>query len=290
MDPIFFEIGSFKLSYYGLCYAIAFFVGIELLKKEGIKKGISKAVIEDYAFIAMISGLLGGRLYYVLFNYSYYLSNPADIIAVWKGGMAIHGGILGGFIGTLIYSQKKKLNTFQLGDMVAPFMLLGQGIGRFGNLANGEVHGVPTFTPLSIIFKIKPSFYEWYNKYNLLDLAQKSEYKELVPWGLVFPTTSPAGSEFPNLPLHPAMLYEAGLNFIGFFFLYFCLKNKNYATGTVWWSYIIVYSINRIIVSFFRAEDLMLLGLRAPHIISLGMLIIAIIMIFIINKKSWRGK
>ncbi|MGL6169286.1 MAG: prolipoprotein diacylglyceryl transferase [Fusobacteriaceae bacterium] len=290
MNPIFFEIGSFKLSYYGLCYAIAFFVGIELLKKEGIKRGMSKAVIEDYAFIAMISGLLGGRLYYVLFNYSYYLNNPADIIAVWKGGMAIHGGILGGFIGTLIYSQKKKLNTFQLGDMVAPLMLLGQGIGRFGNLANGEIHGVPTFTPLSVIFKIKPSFYEWYNKYNLLDLAQKSEYKELVPWGLVFPTSSPAGSEFPNLPLHPAMLYEAGLNFIGFFFLYFCLRNKNYATGTVWWSYIVVYSINRIIVSFFRAEDLMLLGLRAPHIISLGMLIAAVIIIFVINKKSGRIK
>ena len=290
MNPIFLQIGSFKLSYYGLCYAIAFFVGIELLKKEAEKKGLSKALVEDYAFVAMISGLLGGRLYYVLFNFSYYLDYPMDILAVWKGGMAIHGGILGGFIGTLIYAHRKKLNAFLLGDMVAPLLLLGQGIGRFGNLANGEVHGVPTFTPLNIIFKLKPSFNEWYSYYNTLSLSDKAGYKELVPWGLVFPTSSPAGSEFPNLPLHPAMLYEAGLNFAGFIFLYFYMRNKNYATGTIWWTYIIIYSINRIIVSFFRAEDLMLLGVRAPHIVSFVMLMIAAVIIIVINKKSRSDK
>ncbi|MGL4935026.1 MAG: prolipoprotein diacylglyceryl transferase [Cetobacterium sp.] len=290
MNPIFLQIGSFKLSYYGLCYAIAFFVGIELLKKEADKKGISKALIEDYAFVAMLSGLLGGRLYYVLFNFSYYLNYPADILAVWKGGMAIHGGILGGFIGTLIYAHRKKLNAFLLGDMVAPLLLLGQAIGRFGNLANGEVHGVPTFTPLNIIFRLKPSFYGWYDYYNSLSLTDKANYKELVPWGLVFPTSSPAGDEFPNLPLHPAMLYEAGLNFIGFIFLYFYMRNKNYKTGTIWWTYIIIYSINRIIVSFFRAEDLMLLGIRAPHVVSFIMLLIAAIIIVVINKKSGSDK
>lgn len=290
MNPIFLQIGSFKLSYYGLCYAIAFFIGIELLKKEADKKGISKNVIEDYAFVAMLSGLLGGRLYYVLFNYTYYFSHPQDIIAVWKGGMAIHGGIIGGFIGTLIYAHRKKLNPFLLGDMVAPLLLLGQGIGRFGNLANGEVHGVPTFTPLKVIFNLKPSFYQWYDSYNLMSLTEKAQYKELVPWGLVFPVSSPAGSEFPNLPLHPAMLYEAALNFIGFFFLYFFMRKKNYATGTIWWAYIIIYSINRIIVSFFRAEDLMLYGFRAPHVVSFIMLLIAAIIIIVINKKSGSDK
>lgn len=286
MDPIFFQIGSIKITYYGLCYAISFFIGIELLKKEAEKKGISKAVIEDYAFVAMLSGLLGGRLYYVLFNLNYYLKYPADIFAVWKGGMAIHGGILGGLIGTLIYAKRKKLNAFLLGDMVAPLLLLGQGIGRFGNLANGEVHGVPTFTPFSVIFHLKPSFYNWYNQYLTMNLSQKAQFKELVPWGLVFPSTSPAGMEFPNLPLHPAMLYEAILNFIGFFFLYFILRKREPKTGIIWWSYIIIYSINRIIVSFFRAEDLMMFGFRAPHIISMAMLLFAVMMIIIIKKRG----
>lgn len=290
MDPIFFQIGSFKVSYYGLCYAIAFFIGIELLKREAIKKGMDKTTIEDYAFVAMISGLLGGRCYYVLFNLNYYLSNPSDILAVWKGGMAIHGGIIGGLIGTLIYAKRKKLNAFLLGDMVAPLLLLGQGIGRFGNLANGEVHGVPTFTPFSVIFSLKPAFNQWFAQYNLMSLAQKAQFKELVPWGLVFPNSSPAGMEFPNLPLHPAMLYEAFLNFLGFLFLYFVMRKKNYATGTVWWTYIIIYSINRIFVSFFRAEDLMFYGFRAPHIVSFLMMIFAIIMIIIINKRDKESK
>lgn len=286
MDPIFLQIGSFKISYYGLCYAIAFFIGIELLKREAVKKGMDKKEIEDYAFVAMLSGLLGGRLYYVLFNLHYYLANPGDILAVWKGGMAIHGGIIGGLIGTLIYAKRKKLNAFLLGDMVAPLLLLGQGIGRFGNLANGEVHGVPTFTPFSVIFSIKPAFNQWFAKYNMISLADKAQFKELVPWGLVFPNSSPAGMEFPNLPLHPAMLYEAALNFLGFLFLYFVLRKKNYGTGTIWWSYIIIYSLNRIFVSFFRAEDLMFYGFRAPHIVSFIMMVFAIIMIIIINKKN----
>ncbi|MGL6024032.1 MAG: prolipoprotein diacylglyceryl transferase family protein, partial [Cetobacterium sp.] len=135
-----------------------------------------------------------------------------------------------------------------------------------------------------------PSFYEWFNKYNLMSLGEKSEYRELVPWGLVFPTESPAGSEFPNLPLHPAMLYEAVLNFSGFIFLYFYLKKKNYKTGTIMCSYLIIYSINRVIVSFFRAEDLMLLGFRAPHIISFVLIAISALTIFIINKKMGSGE
>lgn len=286
MDPILFQIGRFKLTYYGLGYAISFFIGMELLKKEGKKYNIPAEIVEDYGFIAMISGLFGGRLYYVLFNSQYYFSHPMDIFAVWKGGMAIHGGIIGGLIGTLIYAKIKNLNPLMLADMVAPLLLLGQGIGRFGNLANGEVHGVPTFTPFNVIFRLKPSFYDWYNNYLTLPLDQQAKFKELVPWGLVFPTTSPAGTEFPNLPLHPAMLYESFLNFLGFIFLYFFLRKKNLKTGTIMCSYIIIYSLNRIFVSFFRAEDLMFFGFRAPHIISFIMILLSIFTLIIIYRKK----
>lgn len=286
MNPIFLQFGNFKISYYGLGYAIAFFLGLTLATREAERKNISKKLIEDYAFIAMISGLLGGRLYYVLFNLDYYLEYPMDIIAVWKGGMAIHGGIIGGIIGTFIFAKKYKINPFILGDIAAPLLLLGQGIGRFGNLANGEVHGVPTFTPLNIIFSFKPKFYEWFSMYNLLPLSEKANFKELVPWGMVFPLSSPAGAEFPNLPLHPAMLYESFLNFLGFFFLYFYLKKKNLKPGIIFWSYIIIYSINRIFVSFFRAEDLMIFNFRAPHLVSFISIIIAILSIIYINKKE----
>ena len=91
---------------------------------------------------------------------------------------------------------------------------------------NGEVHGVPTFTPFSVIFNLKPKFYEWYTQYQSLSITDRANYPDLVPWGVVFPTSSPAGSEFPNLALHPAMLYELVLNLIGFFYNLVYSKKK----------------------------------------------------------------
>ncbi len=283
MNPVFLKIGPIELHYYGLMYAIAFFVGISLGKKIAKERNFDLDLVENYAFVAIISGLIGGRLYYVLFNLPYYLQNPLEIPAVWHGGMAIHGGILGGIIGTLIFAKIKKINPLILGDFAAGPFIMGQAIGRIGNFMNGEVHGVPTFTPFSVIFSLKPKFYEWYNYYQSLSISDKANYPELVPWGVVFPTSSPAGSEFPNLPLHPAMLYEMVLNLIGFFIIWFILrKKKNKAPGYMWWWYIIIYSINRIIVSFFRAEDLMFFNFRAPHVISVILIAVSIFTFFFI--------
>ena len=285
MNPILFSIGKIKITYYGLMYAISFILGIELGKRYGKQKGISPETIENYAFAAMLSGLIGGRLYYVLFNLDYYINYPADIIAVWKGGMAIHGGILGGIIGTCIYGFIKKTNPLLLADIAAPSLLLGQAIGRIGNFMNGEIYGVPTFTPFKVIFTLKPKFYEWYSYYLSLPFSEKMNFKEKVPWGIVFPESSPAGSEFPNMALHPAMFYELILNLIGFLFIWFFLKNKKYANGTIACSYIIIYSIIRIFVSFFRAEDLMFFDIRAPHLISIILITISLVTIKIINRK-----
>ena len=286
MHPVLFSIGGFEIRYYGLMYAISFFIGIEIAKYLAKEKNIDSKIVENYAFVAMLSGLLGGRLYYVFFNWDYYSQYPLEILATWHGGMAIHGGIIGGIIGTFIYGHIKKINPLTLGDLAVAPLLLGQALGRFGNFMNGEIHGVPVFTPWKVIFSLKPSFYQWYNNYLTLDVFHKLEYKSLVPWGIVFPISSPAGSEFPNVPLHPAMLYELVLNFLGFLFLFFYLRKKeNKAPGYLCWSYIIIYSSIRIFVSFFRAEDLMIFGLRAPHLVSFLMIIFAIIMINIGNKR-----
>ena len=202
--------------------------------------------------------------------------------------MAIHGGILGGIIGTLIFAKVKKINPLILGDFAAGPFILGQAIGRIGNFMNGEIHGVPTFTPFSVIFNLKPKFYEWYSYYQSLSISEKANYPDLVPWGIVFPTSSPAGSEFPNLALHPAMLYEMILNLIGFFIIWFILRKKeDKAPGYLWWWYIIIYSINRIIVSFFRVEDLMFFNFRAPHVISIILIVVSIFFLKKDNKKTF---
>ena len=286
MNPIFLKLGSIEIRYYGLMYAISFLLAIFIGKKWGKSKGINEETIENFAFTAIISGLLGARIYYVLFNLDYYGKNILEIPAVWHGGLAIHGAIIGGFLGSLAFALRKKINLWDLTDIAAPLLLMGQGIGRIGNFMNGEVHGVPTFTPLNIIFSSNSKFFEWYNTYQNSSLEIQMKFKELVPWGVVFPSGSPAGDEFPGIALHPAMLYEMVLNLIGFGVLVYLFKMKNYNKGIITMIYIIFYSLIRIFVSFFRAEDLMVIGMRAPHLTSLVMMIMAIAGIYFLNKKA----
>ncbi len=285
MNPVFLRLGPIEIRYYGLMYALAFLIGIHFAKKESKDFNLKEDFIENYAIIAIISGLLGARLYYVLFNLDYYLSKPLEILAVWQGGMAIHGGILGGILGTYIFSLKHKVSLWKMTDLAAPYLMFGQSIGRFGNFMNGEVHGVPTFTPWSVIFS-NNKFYEWYNSYQTLSLEAQMKFKELVPWGVVFPPNSPAGSEFPNVAIHPAMLYELILNFIAFLSLMYLRKKKNLKVGILSFIYIIEYSLIRTFVSFFRAEDLILGGFRAPHLISIVLILWSVIMIVILNKRE----
>ncbi len=204
MDPVLFKIGSLEIRYYGLMYAIAFVLGMYIAKYLAKQRDIDKSVIEDYAFTAMLSGLLGGRLYYVIFTFKdNYLGQPWwKVFAVWEGGMAIHGGIIGGLVGTIIFAKIKKLKIMDLLDIAVIPMILGQAIGRIGNLMNGEIHGVPVFTPWKIIFS-NGKFVQWWNNYQQLSDKGKAVFQNLVPWGIEFPKGTPAGNDFPDQVLTP---------------------------------------------------------------------------------------
>ena len=274
MRPTLFKIGNFELRIYSLMYILAFIIGIKIAEKDDVakKRGIKdKKMIEDFAFFAMISGLVGARAYYVIMKFNEYAGDPISMLKVWEGGLAIHGGIIGGLIGSYLYAKKHKISLWTLTDMG----VFGQFLGRFGNLANGEIHGVPTFTPWNVIFSGK--FSEWWTAYQSMSLEAQSKFKELVPWGLVFPQDSPAGMEFPNYPLHPAMLYEAVLNLIGFMLLWFYFRKKEYNPGVLTMIYLIMYAVIRVFVSTFRVEDLIVpgIGIRAPYLISIIMVIMA---------------
>ncbi|MBP9477653.1 MAG: prolipoprotein diacylglyceryl transferase [Sebaldella sp.] len=282
------DLGFIKIHYYSLMYIIAFFLGIFIATRDKVaqERGIKdKKVIEDFAFWVMISGLIGARLYYVLFKLGSYMERPLSIFAVWEGGLAIHGGIIGAFIGAVIFAKRKKMNLWVLTDMGVGPLLIGQAIGRIGNYANGEIEGVPTFTPWSVI--LKGNFEQWWSQYLSMSIDMKSKFKELVPWGVVFPSGTSAGDSFPNVPLHPAMLYESVLNVIGFFLLWFYFRKKGYKPGILSMIYLIMYALIRSFVSFFRVEDLSFFGvIRAPHLISIIMLILAFIGIKFLSKKD----
>ena len=286
MKTYLFKIGNFELRIYSLMYIISLFLAIFIAKKDEVaaKRGIPLNKIEDFAYNEIVFGLIGARIYYVLLRWDIYSQNMSEIIKVWHGGLAIHGGIIGGLIGAYVFAKKNKLNFWVLTDMAVGPLILGQGLGRIGNFANGEIHGFPVITPMSVI--LKGNFNVWWEEFQKMSLIEQMKFKELVPWGIIFPGDTPAGSEFPNMKLHPAMFYEMILNFITFILIWFILRKKEYNKGILSMIYIISYGIIRIIVSTFRTEDLLFYGIRAPYIISLVMVCFGIIGIFIFNRLN----
>lgn len=251
MHPIVFRVGPFAVRFYGLMYVTALLVGIWLLRLEAKRRGLPPERMVDLAFYMFVGGLLGGRLYYVLFKWGYYGAYPWKIVAVWEGGMAIHGGLIGGLIGGWLFARANQMSFGTLCDMAAPAVSLGHAFGRFGNFMNGDAHGYPLRSPLLPAWL--RHFPEW--------------------MGVRFPPTSIAGQEFGPVPLHPVMLYELVLNLLGFVMLW-GLRKRPYAAGHLCAIYLMYYAAVRSFTSLFRADDLYLGPLRMPHVISLVMCIV----------------
>ncbi|MGM0379767.1 MAG: prolipoprotein diacylglyceryl transferase [Bacillota bacterium] len=161
MDPVAFEIFGLSVRWYGIFMALAIMLGVFIVLKQGKKKGYTEDEIIDLVLVVVPTGIVGARIYYVLFNLDYYGSDILKMINLRGGGLAIHGAVLGGLLGGFIYCKKKKLNFLQLTDFVAPALILGQAIGRWGNFTNGEAHGGPTDLPWAIVvdgIKVHPTF------------------------------------------------------------------------------------------------------------------------------------
>ncbi len=253
MHPVLFKYGFIEIRFYGLMYVVAIVVASFLIKSEVRRRKIDLGPDEVTNFIiwVMIGGVVGARLYYVLFNPGYYITYPAEIPAVWHGGLAIHGGLIGGFAAAWVYLRRHNVLFWQMADAVAPVLILGQAFGRFGNFMNGDAHGRPTD----------------------------------MPWGIVFPPGSIAGTEFPGTPLHPTMLYELVINLAVFFFLWFGVRRRAYKNGFLMGSYIILYSIGRFFVEHFRADSLMLGPLKAAQTVSI--IIVVVVGGIIVAGRLW---
>ncbi len=234
-------------------YVVAILFANYLIKHEVRRRAIEMTSEEVTNFViwVMVGGVVGARLYYVIFNPGYYMLYPAEIPAVWHGGLAIHGGLIGGFITAWIYLKRHKLRFWEMADAVAPVLILGQAFGRFGNFMNGDAHGRPTS----------------------------------MSWGIVFPPESIAGTEFPGIPLHPAMLYELIINLAVFFFLWFVVRKRDYKFGFLMASYIMLYSVGRLFVEHFRADSLMLGPLKAAQTVSI--IIILVVGAIVIKGRMW---
>lgn len=316
MMPYLFKIGNFELRIYSLMIIIGLLLTLYITRKKMEKMGYEQEYFENMIIVVFIAALLGARIYYVMFNWEYYKNDPLEIFKVWHGGLAIHGGVILGFVASVIYAHYIKIKVMFFGDLIAPWLLFGQGLGRFGNFANGEAHGVPTIIPPDIIFRLKPIFTDFWatvlNTFNLSnnpesisklnDIVKNGaevtfqgrvyELKEYVPWGISFTNKyMPAAyRDFGTLPVHPTFFYEMILNFTGAFIMFLFWRNdKNISTGLIFGIYLISYGLIRAFVTMFRADDLMLGVLRAPHVASLAFVSIGIFLVirarYILKKE-----
>ena len=143
MNPVI-DLGFISIHWYSIFIFIAIMVGGQLVIKESKRFGFSEDFIVNLLFLAVVFGIIGARAYFVLFNLDYYLANPIEILEFWKGGLAIHGGIIAALIFILIYLKKKKVNSLLILDFLVVGLIIGQAIGRWGNFFNGEAHGPET--------------------------------------------------------------------------------------------------------------------------------------------------
>ena len=145
--PILVKIGALPIRWYGLFIATAVFIGVTLSQFLAKRRNVNPELISDLSIWLVIAAIPAARLYYVLFQWSEYAQHPERIIAIWQGGIAIHGAIIGGVVAALIFAKIKQISFWQLADLVAPSLILGQAIGRWGNFFNSEAFGSPTNLP-----------------------------------------------------------------------------------------------------------------------------------------------
>ncbi|HQR21563.1 MAG TPA: prolipoprotein diacylglyceryl transferase [Burkholderiaceae bacterium] len=255
-DPVAFSIGPVSVRWYGLMYLLGFalFLVLGKLRSRDPWRDMSSQDVDDMLFYGMVGVIVGGRLGHVVFYgpLMYYLSNPLEIFAVWKGGMASHGGIIGVIVAMWWFARSRGKSFLKLTDFVVPLVPLGLGAGRIGNFINGELWG---------------------------RVADPS-----LPWAMVFPQSGD------NLPRHPSQLYQLALEGLLLFAILWIYSRKPRPAGTVGSLFLIAYGVLRIIGEFFREPEAlygaMPLGLSAGQWLSVPMVVIGIACFVVLQRRG----
>lgn len=245
--PILVELGPLTIRWYGFLIATAVLIGVTLSQFLAKRRNVNPDLMGDLILWLVVGAIPVARLYYVLFQWQNYADNPGQIVAIWRGGIAIHGAIIGGAIATLIFARLKRIPFWQLADLVAPSLILGQAIGRWGNFFNSEAFGRPT---------------------NL-------------PWKLYIPPESRPFQYIGEQYFHPTFLYESLWNLALFALLIFLffrdLQGKpRLKVGTLFLVYMAVYSCGRFWIEGLRLDSLMFGPLRMAQFVSLAGIILGI--------------
>lgn len=255
-DPIAFSIGPLAVRWYGLMYLLAFVLFLVLgrirMKQPHIAAaGWKKEDLDDMLFYGVLGVVIGGRLGEVLFYHPmYYLSHPAEILAVWKGGMSFHGGFLGVMAAMLIWARKNGRRLMDVMDFIAPLVPLGYAAGRLGNFINAELPG---------------------------RVADAS-----LPWAMIWPNVD-------QFPRHPSPLYQALVDGVLLFFVVWLFARKPRPTMAVSGVFAAGYGVARFFTEYFRTPDYEVtlgpLVISAGQMLSVPMIILGIVLLLMAYRK-----
>lgn len=246
IDPVAFNLGPLSVRWYGIIIAVGILLGYFVAQRALVKAGLHKDTLVDIIFYSALFGFIAARIYFVIFQWPYYAENPSEIIKIWHGGIAIHGGLIGGFIAGVIVCKVKNLNPFQIGDIIAPSIILAQGIGRWGNFMNHEAHGGP----------VSRAFLEQLHLPNFIieNMYINGQY------------------------YHPTFLYESIWDVAGFIIL--VNIRKHLKLGETFFLYLTWYSIGRFFIEGLRTDSLMLTSnIRVAQLVSILLILISISLI-----------
>lgn len=247
-----------ELRLYGLILGAAALGGYELARRRSELYGIPKAKIDNLAIVLIIFGVIGARLYHIFSSLDYYITNPDEIILIWQGGLSIFGAVLGGVIGVWLYQKYTsfKLPMFKILDWLVPSLVLGQIIGRFGNLFNYEAYGVPTS----------------------------------LPWGMFVPLEFRLETYQAVEFFHPLFLYEV----LGSLLILLVLLNFSKLTvkfqwlnfnGSQFWAWVMLYGLLRIGTEGLRVDSPYFMGFKQNLMVAILMIIVAGIIFWLKRRQ-----
>ncbi len=277
------DLGFITVKWYGAIIAFGFTLAVLFGGRTAYKWKINLDKMIDVLIYGTISAIICARLYFVAFKWDYYSEHLLDIPKIWEGGLAIYGGIIGGIAAAWIVCKVRKLNFYNLLDMVGMSLLIGQGIGRWGNYANQEAFGGFTnanwgmMSDKVIEYISRPEIRPMYGLENVENV------KEYVIEN--------------NLYVHPTFFYESVWCILGFFVLYIIMKKYRKFSGQLFLTYGVWYGLERTIVEGLRSDSLYINGtnLRVSQVLSMvivavcGILLVALLIKFTKHPKPIEG-